>query len=360
MNGRQIALGTLHRQDVPEPCINYCWMTNAAYMSRIAGRDYWSDRTGVFAEYIHKCGINLVPQWYLPSEKHRRLEEGQPAEQEGWAHETVDSPEDVVRQIEGLPSDQQLEAEYDIEAAAAEYAGAIQDHMDLLGPDTLVISHFGQADFMGCYKRWGYENYLMAAALYPEMMRRYYHHTALRGRLFNQAIVTACDKYGIAPFVYSGQDICTAKGPIMSPEMLRDLYFPELYWALEPLIDAGIGIIWHCDGDIREILDDIMDLGVIGLQGFEEEHGPRWEDMVQLTDPHGEPIGVWGCVSVVTTLPDGSPDDVRRAVERSFEVSGPGRGHVLSSTSSVMPEVPFENIDALFEHGRAFGTEFLG
>ena len=43
-------------------------------------------------------------------------------------------------------------------------------------------------------------------------MRRYYHHTALRGRLCNQAIVLACESYGIAPFVYSGQDICTAKG----------------------------------------------------------------------------------------------------------------------------------------------------
>jgi hypothetical protein len=35
------------------------------------------------------------------------------------------------------------------------------------------------------------------------------------------------------------------------------------------------------------------------------------------------------------------------------------RGFVLSSTSSVMPEVPHANIDAMFQHGKKFGAEFL-
>jgi len=360
-DGREIALGTLHRQEPAYPCINYSWMTNSAYLSRVAGRDYWSDREAVFAEFVRRCGVNLVPQWYLPGEAQRRLEAGEMMHQAD-EHQLAGfhTPEDVVRWIEQLPDDESVERDFDIAAAAAKYAADINKHMELLGPDCLVIAAFGQADFMGGYTRWGYENYLIAAALYPQLMRRYYHHSALRGRLQNQAIVVARDKYGIAPFAYTGQDICTSQGPIMSPQMLRELYFPELKWCLEPLVENGIGAIWHCDGDIRPIVEDIMALGVIGLQGFEEEHGPRWEDMVQLTDRNGELISVWGCVSVVTTLPHGTPADVRAAVERSFTAAGRGRGHVISSTSSVMPEVPFANIDAFFEHSRSFGREFLG
>jgi len=128
---------------------------------------------------------------------------------------------------------------------------------------------------------------------------------------------------------------------------------------VEPLLDAGIGIIWHCDGDIRLIVQDILDLGVMGLQGFEEEHGTTLDDMVGLADTAGRLISIWGCVSVVTTLPFGSVQDVEAAVERSFRLAGPGRGFVLSSTSSVMPEVPHANIDALFRHGREFGARFL-
>jgi len=361
IDGREIALATLHRQQVPYPCINYCWMTNTAHMSRITGRDYWADPQAVFAEWIRRCKVNLVPQWYMPSEQHRRLERGEMMH-EANAHEQAGfrCPEDVVRYAEQLPDDETVERDFDIEAFAERYASEIKAHMELLGPDCLVISSFGQADFMGGYTAWGYENYLMAAALYPEAIRRYYHHSAVAARLQNQGIVLACEKHGIAPFAYTGQDICTSKGPIMSPQMLRELYFPELKWAMEPLVEGGVGVIWHCDGDVRPILDDIMDLGVIGLQGFEEEHGPRWEDMVRLRDPQGRPIAVWGCVSVVSTLPHGTPDDVRAAVERSFRVAGPGRGHVISSTSSVMPEVPLENIDAFFDHARDFGREFLG
>lgn len=361
MTGREVALATLHREDVAQPCITNCWITNSAYMSRVVGRDYWSDREGVFAEFVRRTGANFVPQWYLPGEAQRKLEMGE-IMHELHRHEEAGfrSPEDVLRWIEQLPDDEVVRRDFDLERAAEDYAAAILQHSELMGPDVLVIDSFGQADFMGGYTRWGYENYLQAAALYPDAMRRYYHHSSLLGRLRNHAIVEAIERHRLAHFVYGGQDICTAGGPIMSPQMLRELYFPELRWCVEPLVSAGIGIIWHCDGDILPILDDILSLGVMGLQGFEEEHGPRWEDMCALTDPDGRPISVWGCVSVTTTLPHGSPEDVRRAVERSFTVAGRGRGHVLSSTSSILPDVPHENIDALFEHAVRFGREFLG
>jgi len=360
MTGRDIALATLHREAVSFPCVNCCWMTNTRYMSRLTGRAYWDDPEGVFVDYVRRSGANLVPQWYYPDEGHRRLEQGEPMHAiSPHVSRGFREPEDVLRYIEQLPDDDAVARDFNIEIVAEAYAGNIVQRMDLLGPDILVIDGFGQADFMGGYDRWGYENYLVAAALWPEAMRRFYHHTAVQGRLMNEAIAMACQRHGLAPFVYGGQDICTAKGPIMSPAALRALYFPELKWCLEPLIEAGVGIIWHCDGDIRPILGDILDLGVIGLQGFEEEHGVDYGEMAQLRDPQGLPIAIWGCVSVTSTLPHGSAADVRRAVERSFTIAGPGRGFVLSSTSSVMPEVPLENLDALFEHGRDFGREYL-
>lgn len=360
MRGRDIALATLLREEVAEPCINYSWMTSSSYLSRAASRDYWSDCEGVFFEYLRACGINLVPQWYLPGEAQRNIERGLVAREPlRGGTRGIARPEDILREIDALPDESQVAAQFDVEAAAQSYARPLLERMARAAHEVLCIAGFGQADFMGGYTRWGYENYMMAIADDPEALGRYYHHTALRGRLLNEAIALACAKGGIAPFVYGGQDICTAAGPIVSPTVLRQVYFPELKWCLEPLIRNGISVIWHCDGNINPILKDLLDLGVAGLQGFEEEHGVDYEEMAKLTDSGGRPIIVLGCVSVVTTLPHGTPDDVRRAVERSFTAAGKGRGFVLSSTSSVMPEVPHENIDALFEHGRRFGHEFL-
>ena len=348
------------RQRVEHPCINYCWMTNSSYMSRLAGRDYWADREGVFFEYLRRCEINLVPQWYFPGQAQRNIEQGRMAHEHlPGGTQRISAPEDILRSIDALPPDAAVEAEFDVEDRARRYAEPLRSRIDRTDGEVLFLGDFGQADFMGGYGRWGYENYLVALMDYPEALRRYYHHTALRGRLVNQAIVLARARYGIAPFVYGGQDICTSRGPIVSPTILRDLYFPELRWAVEPLVEGGIGVIWHCDGDIRPIVDDILGLGVMGLQGFEEEHGVRYEDIVALEDGRGRPISVWGCVSVTTTLPHGTAGDVRAAVERSFRLAGPARGFVLSSTSSIMPEVPDENIDVLFGHARAFGRRFL-
>jgi hypothetical protein len=360
MLGREIALATLMREHVEEPCINYSWMTNSSYMSKVTGREYWSDREGVFYEYLHRCGINLVPQWYFPGEAHKRLEEGQlmHAVQSGGT-DSVCTPEDILRAVDRLPPDAEVVAAFDMEKAADEYAQALLMRMERAENRVLFIDAFGQADFMGGYSRWGYENYMLAIMDYPEAMRRYYHHTALRGRLLNQAIVRGHQRYGIAPFVYGGQDICAGGGPIVAPDILREIYFPELRWCCAPLVENGIGIIWHCDGNIHPILEDILSLGVMGLQGFEEEHGVHYEELVTLTDDTGRPLSIWGCVSVTTTLPHGTPEDVRKAVERSFTLAGAHRGFVLSSTSSIMPEVPHENIDALFKHGREFGNAFL-
>jgi len=361
MDGRDVALATLYREHVPYPCMVSGWLTGSGYMSRMTGRDYWSDPLGVWLEFIRLIGTNFIPQWYYPTEPHRRLEQGQIMHETG-QHEVAGftSPEAVLEWIDRLPDDDQVIRGYNIEATADAYAAEITRQHNLVGPDILVISHFGQADFMGGYSIFGYENYLAAAAMDPKAMRRYYHHTALHGRLLNQAIVLAVEKHGIAPFCYTGQDICGANGPLMSPTMLRGIYFPELKWCMEPLAEGNVGVIWHCDGDIRPILPDIMDLGVIGLQGFEEEHGVDYEQIVGLKDKEGKPIIVWGCVSVTSTLPHGTPQDVRASVERSYTLAGPGRGHILAPTSSILPGTPDENVEAFFTHGIRFGREFLG
>ena len=95
-----------------------------------------------------------------------------------------------------------------------------------------------------------------------------------------------------------------------------------------------------------------------GFQGFQEEAGVTLEEMAALRTRWGRKPILWGSVSVTTTLPFGTVEDVKRRVEHCFEVAGPGRGFGLASTSSILPETPLENIIALFEHGRAFGRHF--
>jgi len=99
---------------------------------------------------------------------------------------------------------------------------------------------------------------------------------------------------------------------------------------------------------------------VSGFQGFQEETGCTLERMAALRTRSGKPPILWGSISVTTTLPFGSVEDVKADVERCYRTAAPLRGFSLASTSSILPETPLANILAMYEHGLAFGREFLG
>jgi hypothetical protein len=355
MKGSEVAWRTLNQEDVHEPCILASWLMKGDYYSRATGHDYWANRDSVYIESLPRMGVNLCPQFCPPFDRRGMagyFEEG------SLNRAGLHSPEEIIPLIEALPSDEHLERDFDVDAAADEYGRRLVAWRATTGDEVLFIGSFGQADFMCPQTEWGCTNYLTALALYPEHIERYYRYSATRGRLHNQAIVEAVHRYGLAPYVYSGQDICTNTGPLCSVDTLERIFFPHLQRAVQPLIDAGIRIIWHCDGDIRPILDPLLRLGISGLQGFQEETGLSYADMVKRLDRWGRPLIIWGCVSVTTTFYV-SVDAVKEAVRRSFRLAGRGRGFGLAATSSIMPDVPDEHIDAFYQYGREFGRDFL-
>ena len=62
----------------------------------------------------------------------------------------------------------------------------------------------------------------------------------------------------------------------------------------------------------------------------------------------GEPLLIQAGVSVTTTLPFGTPDDVRKQLDWLVE-NGPERGLFLGASSSVAPGTPWKNIETLIE-----------
>ena len=356
MKGAEVAWRTLALERLEEPCIVGSWIMKGDYYTRIVGRDYWSDKENVYAEALLRLGINLCPQWVMPQDRMGNAG----VVYDYWSNRLgLQQPEQILPLIEALPSDEQLEREFDLEGEAKAVADTIAQHSNMTSGEVLFIPYLALPDFMGPYNEWGYVPYLSALALYPEHIRRYYHHMATKAHLQHLAVARAVERYGVAPFIYGGDDICDNAGPLCSVATLERLYFPELRRALAPLIANDIRIIWHCDGNVLPILPSLIEIGVSGLQGFQEEAGVDFAKLVPLKSRWGRPLILWGCVSVTTTLPFGSPEDVRAAVRRSYQLAGPGRGFGLASTSSIMPEVPDENIDALYLYGREYGRKFL-
>ena len=84
---------------------------------------------------------------------------------------------------------------------------------------------------------------------------------------FNLAIVNKFIEMGCDTMAYP-EDLGMQIGPMLSPESFKKYIKPSYKRLMKPAKEAGIPIHMHSDGDIRLLVDDIIDSGVelINLQ----------------------------------------------------------------------------------------------
>ncbi len=273
---------------------------------------------------------------------------------------TIDSPEAVVEHLERFvfPALQRQATEFDAQARSAEVLANERRLQELIGP-TILKTGYGFVQFPSlAYFRYGYENYFMAYALYPEVMERHFSLQADLAERNNRAVATLYADGLLPPLYRLDHDMADGRGTLVSLDSLKKLWLGHFARSLAPLLETPVRLIWHCDGNLMGLLPLLVECGVSGFQGFQYEHGMDYPAICRLRDRQGrEPI-IQAGVSVTTTLPHGSPDDVRAELRRLVEF-GPSRGLFLGTSSSMTPGVPRANLDALIEglryyreHGR--------
>ena len=97
---------------------------------------------------------------------------------------------------------------------------------------------------------------------------------------------------------------------------------------IEPLVDAGVRLIHHCDGDVRPVVDDYIAIGFSGFQGFQYELGVDPYESEQRRSRLGEELLFFTGLSVSRTLPFGTPEDVRDEVDYFLDFTDGGQGAV--------------------------------
>jgi hypothetical protein len=354
MSGRERAERALTFEPVDRTPIWGGWTTGANFLEYVGGVSYWDDPWKSIVEAHRKLGVDLFPgEVYGPHSKTEfRSSDFRKVYQEARAN--FKEPEDVLEYVQKLPDPATLEKEFDFEKFYNEMRRDIEQKQEDLGDDILWLPVFRT-----CYFNWhwqfGYEPYFMALVLYPGEMKKLFDHAGEVARLDNQMRVQLFRDLRLPPAMFNGVDLCDNRGPMVGVRLLREIYFPNLRRSLVPLVEAGITVIWHSDGNIVPLLDDLIACGVGGFQGFQEETGVELEALPKLKLPTGRKPILWGSMSVSRTLPFGTLEDVKREVERSIDILGPGGGHFLGPSNTIGPEVPFENLLAMHEHARDYG-----
>jgi len=135
-------------------------------------------------------------------------------------------------------------------------------------------------------------------------------------------------------------DMADSRGTLVNIKTLDNIWFPHFARSLEPVLNSGVRIIWHCDGNLMQMVPRLLEAGIKGFQGFQYEDGIDYVKICGMKANDGDDLIIEGGVSVTRTLPFGTPDDIKREMKFLVE-NGPPTGLFLSTSSSVAPGVPW-------------------
>ena len=161
------------------------------------------------------------------------------------------------------------------------------------------------------------------------------------------AVAVAAAKAGY-DCIKTGDDVANQNAMMFQPGLWRDVMKPRLARVIAAAREhkPGIHVWYHSDGNVRDILDDLVEIGITILNPVQ----PECMDPVAVRKRMGKRLAFDGCIGTQTTFPFGTPDTMRRTVRELAEaLDARNGGLMLSPTHVLEPEVPPENVCAFFE-----------
>lgn len=330
----------------------------AEYVQSITGlsnEEYWANQIGAHAKAFKIIGVDFCEQLAFPprEESQRHWSQG---EAKDWSDPDVVA-EDMERTSDGMERclpEAEAKRE-DLIQRICDYQIATQQK---LGDDCLWLfgmDAHGPRILHFPYGKYGYEGFFMVVATCPDVMERYWKSHAAHARIHNECVVEAAKRLDWPRIGYCGDDMTTQTGNMISPEIMAQRFFPHLDHAIEPLVKAGFKLVWHSDGNMNAMIQPLIDIGIAGFQGFQEECGTKIVDVAKLKARNGDPLILWGSVSSIDIVRQGTFDDIRREVQRVLN-EWPHPGLSLATASAMMGDAPHANITELYRQFRTQGA----
>jgi uroporphyrinogen decarboxylase len=153
----------------------------------------------------------------------------------------------------------------------------------------------------------------------------------------------------VADVLRFGDDLGMDSGPLMAPATYRRL-FKSRHRTLCDYVHANsrMKTFLHSCGSLYRLMPDLIEAGYDVINPVQTSS--RDMEPERLKREFGKDICFWGggC-DTRRVLNRGTPAEVRDHVRRRIEILAPGGGFVFNTVHNILPEVPPENVVAMFE-----------
>jgi len=167
---------------------------------------------------------------------------------------------------------------------------------------------------------------------------------------YEQSVRTFEAANGKMDIFFMGDDYGTQRGLIMSEKMWNEFYAPPLARLFGLAKDFGLKVMLHSCGSVSKLIPRLIELGMDALDPIQV----RAADMEpeKLKADFGDFITFHGGLDTQHILPFGTVEEVRAEAKRLIEIFGRGGGFILAPSQEFLPDIPLENIIAMYEVGR--------
>lgn len=161
------------------------------------------------------------------------------------------------------------------------------------------------------------------------------------------ALLTVAGPY--VQMVETQDDLGTQVAPLISPALYREMVQPS-HARLAAFIKQKTGgrarVFMHSDGSIFDLLPDIIDAGIQVLNPIQPQATKMEPE--RLKAAFGDQLVFHGGLDQQQVIPNGTPADVEAEVRAKLRALAPGGGYIFSPCHNLQPDVPPENIVAMY------------
>jgi uroporphyrinogen decarboxylase len=139
--------------------------------------------------------------------------------------------------------------------------------------------------------------------------------------------------------------------------MWRKFFKPRVAKLIGQAKKAGCVTAIHSCGDIHSIIGDLIEIGVDAINPIQVSAKSGRMDPVKLVNEFRDECVFFGGIDENDMLLRHTPEEVRAETRRIIDTLGKyGRYIVAASHDYLLPEVPAENIVAMYEEAKLYGT----
>ena len=194
---------------------------------------------------------------------------------------------------------------------------------------------------------------------FEQLMMDFYMNPDLASKVlditynYHQEVAKNMAQCGV-DMIWLGDDMGSQDGLLLPPEIWREFFKPRMASIISEIkkIDPNIKVAYHTDGNIYDIIPELIEIGLDVLNPVQ----PECMDPFFLKETYGDKLIFFGGIPVQSTLPFGTPEQVKNEIAKLKNTLGKSGGWIAAPTHHLQMDTPMENFYAMIEEIGIYGT----